>query len=580
MLKRNLNPGDDMKNIFISYCHTDEAWKNKLVSHLKILEKQKLCEIWHDRDIRLGEKWYPAIETALNSAHIAIMMISDAFLNSDFINKEEIPRLRQRREKQGLILIPLFLRHCAWQEVQWLNSLQGFPGDGGFVVEKDGADADVDKKLADFAAKIARMVKENEPGLSSASISRPVPPVQGQGPKPLPEEDLIKPLQARLIEKYDELDDALFTDTAKRLKQLAKKGIDETGREYIHLLEEFFDNRISDAEFEERAGGHKKAGAGENARETPDYDTLARLLKNGELIPFLGPGVLRLSGFPSPGSPGMVKKIAEKVRCPGFADFNPTLPMISQYCRGEKKLNRNLIIDELKSLMHRERRETGQPVDPGPLYQLLGEIKVPVLVVSTSYDDLLEMTFRRKGKRFAVVSQYALHETGGEIGKLQVFRSDKPTEADRLFTPEEISGLRLFDEGYSIIYKIFGHFCLAEGDKAPAFPRGSAGKTSPLLFEEEFFILSRILEKSIPEHFITSLEGSGFLFLGCDLHDWQDRMIAYVISKKWQNHKNSFCICQDPGAYERVFWKSLLSIDIYEAGLDEFVENLSQWMSV
>jgi hypothetical protein len=47
-----VNPGADMKNIFISYCHTDEAWKNKLVSHLKILEKQKLCEIWHDRDIR------------------------------------------------------------------------------------------------------------------------------------------------------------------------------------------------------------------------------------------------------------------------------------------------------------------------------------------------------------------------------------------------------------------------------------------------------------------------------------------------------------------------------------------------
>lgn len=402
---------------------------------------------------------------------------------------------------------------------------------------------------------------------------------QGEPPARISDEELIKQLQARLIDKDDEVNDVVYMDALRRLKQMAKKGIDGLGSEYIDLLREFLDNKITAPEFAERCGAEKKPGATEKA---PDYDTLARLLKNGELIPFLGPGVLRLSGFPSPAAPDMVKKIAEKFQCADFADFNGTLSMISQYCRGEKKLTRKSIIDELRILMHQERGpgHANQAGLPEPLYELLGDIAVPVLVVSTSYDDLLELAFCRKGKRFAVVSQYALHETGAanEMGNLSVQFSDKPGEPDKLYSPEDISRLRLFDEGYSIIYKIFGHFSLGDGDKAAAYPRGKTGNTSPLLFEEEFFSFSRFLEKSIPNHFIRKFQDSGFLFLGYDLHDWQDRLIAYVISKKWKNCINSFSICQNPGSYERVFWKSLLSIDLYEAGLEEFSEKLAEQM--
>lgn len=402
---------------------------------------------------------------------------------------------------------------------------------------------------------------------------------QGEPPARISDEELIKQLQAKLIDKDEEVNDAVYMDAVRRLKQMAKKGIDEPGREYIDLLRKFLDNKITAPEFAERCGAEKKPGPGE---KVPDYDTLARLLRNGELIPFLGPGVLRLSGFASPAAPDMVKKIAEKFQYADFEDFNGTLSMISQYCRGEKKLTRKSIIDELRILMHQERESehSGHAGLPGPLYELLGDIQVPVLVVSTSYDDLLELAFCRKGKRFAVVSQYALHETGApnEMGNLSVQFSDKTGEPDKLYSPEDISRLRLFDEGYSIIYKIFGHFSLGDGDKAVAYPRGKTGNTSPLLFEEEFFSFSRFLEKSIPNHFIRKFQDSGFLFLGYDLHDWQDRLIAYVISKKWKNCINSFSICQNPGSYERVFWKSLLSIDLYEAGLEEFSEKLAERM--
>lgn len=61
-----------MKNIFISYCHKNADWKETLVSHLRLLENQGLCQLWHDRDIALGRDWFPDIDSAINNAHMVI----------------------------------------------------------------------------------------------------------------------------------------------------------------------------------------------------------------------------------------------------------------------------------------------------------------------------------------------------------------------------------------------------------------------------------------------------------------------------------------------------------------------------
>ena len=52
-------------------------------------------------EFRLVKTWYPAIEKALNEASAAILLVSADFLISEFIRNEEIPRLLERREKEG-----------------------------------------------------------------------------------------------------------------------------------------------------------------------------------------------------------------------------------------------------------------------------------------------------------------------------------------------------------------------------------------------------------------------------------------------------------------------------------------------
>ncbi len=110
--------------VFISYSHKDEAWKDRLVTQLKVLQMEGIFEVWDDRRIEAGLDWFPEIEQAIQRAAVAILLISADFLTSNFILGEEIPRLLARRHKEGLRVIPLIVRPCAWKQVSWLARIQ------------------------------------------------------------------------------------------------------------------------------------------------------------------------------------------------------------------------------------------------------------------------------------------------------------------------------------------------------------------------------------------------------------------------------------------------------------------------
>jgi len=127
--------------VFISYSHLDEVWKNRVVSQLKVLSGEGL-EVWDDRRINAGDKWRAEIETALNACDVALLLISAEFLTSGFILKEEIPRLLQRREQEGIRLIPVILKPCQWTKLPWLNPTQARPTDGQPLSGMSEHDAD------------------------------------------------------------------------------------------------------------------------------------------------------------------------------------------------------------------------------------------------------------------------------------------------------------------------------------------------------------------------------------------------------------------------------------------------------
>jgi len=44
--------------IFISYSHKDEEWKDRILTHICIAQKQELFDVWDDRRIEGGEDWF------------------------------------------------------------------------------------------------------------------------------------------------------------------------------------------------------------------------------------------------------------------------------------------------------------------------------------------------------------------------------------------------------------------------------------------------------------------------------------------------------------------------------------------
>ena len=127
--KKPSKPAQQNK-IFISYSHKDEAWKDRLTAHLNVLKRQDLLDFWEDRQILPGGDWYQDIQTAITKAQIAILLISVDFLNSEFILNEELPVLLQKRQDQGLTIIPVIVEPCLWEDVSWLSPINVLPKDG------------------------------------------------------------------------------------------------------------------------------------------------------------------------------------------------------------------------------------------------------------------------------------------------------------------------------------------------------------------------------------------------------------------------------------------------------------------
>ena len=109
---------------FISYSHADRNYLDRLMVHLKPLEKEGLLDIWQDSKIKTGDYWESEIDNALKEANIAILLISADFLASDFIVNNELPPLLINAEVQGTRVVPVILSPCRFARDLSLNRFQ------------------------------------------------------------------------------------------------------------------------------------------------------------------------------------------------------------------------------------------------------------------------------------------------------------------------------------------------------------------------------------------------------------------------------------------------------------------------
>ena len=65
-----------------------------------------------------GAKWYEDITNALQSAKVAILLVSADFLASDFVARKEVSPLLKSAEQKGLKILSVILRPCAFLDTE------------------------------------------------------------------------------------------------------------------------------------------------------------------------------------------------------------------------------------------------------------------------------------------------------------------------------------------------------------------------------------------------------------------------------------------------------------------------------
>ncbi len=141
--------------VFFSYAHEDEALRDKLETHLKTLQRQRIIRQWHDRQIGAGKEWAGEIDQHLESAQIILLLVSADFIASDYCFDKEVKRAMERHRTGTARVIPVILRAVDLDGVPF-NQLQSLPRDRIPVTSWRNQD----EAFTDIAKGIRAVVKE------------------------------------------------------------------------------------------------------------------------------------------------------------------------------------------------------------------------------------------------------------------------------------------------------------------------------------------------------------------------------------------------------------------------------------
>jgi parallel beta-helix repeat protein len=100
--------------VFISYSHQDRAWLEKLKKYLAPLSNQ--LTVWDDEEIKPGVPWRAEIRSALDSARVAVLLVTQDFLNSKFIMNEELPIILEANKAEGLQVLWVAVKASLYKE--------------------------------------------------------------------------------------------------------------------------------------------------------------------------------------------------------------------------------------------------------------------------------------------------------------------------------------------------------------------------------------------------------------------------------------------------------------------------------
>ena len=113
--------------IFCGYAHEDHVLFQQLKTALAVFIRQDAVSVWHDGDLLPGAQWESEIERELNTADIILLLISPAFMASDYCWSKEMQWAIARHSTGEARVIPILLKPTPGWETTPLGALQALP---------------------------------------------------------------------------------------------------------------------------------------------------------------------------------------------------------------------------------------------------------------------------------------------------------------------------------------------------------------------------------------------------------------------------------------------------------------------
>ncbi len=293
------------------------------------------------------------------------------------------------------------------------------------------------------------------------------------------------------------------------------------------------------------------------------YDAMTQLLKRGDIIPCLGPYVAEPTAhIHPPTGTALAQRLAASA---GFSDHTEALPLIAQ--KLQMIAGRGILYDNLRDIY--------QPAfniySPALIHRFLARLPHPLLILSTTYDTLIEDAFDDVGKDYVIVA-HLLHADNLDRGKVVVQYSDRKDAIEKHLPQDLVIDLAK----WSIIYKLHGTFGLYD-------PAIDEDLDSIVVTEEDYLTLVKRLDhpqSTIPNHIARQFKKRMFLFLGYQVREWHDRAMADVIQDKGNFRRiQPYVIHDHTTEFERLYWESK-RVRLLETDVHTFIRELADTIGI
>ena len=109
-------PQPTRAQVFISYSHKDRKWRDELEIQFKPYLRGGSIVSWSDQQIAPGSEWFKEIQSALVNSKVAVLLVTPAFIASDFIHEHELGPLLKGATQGGVKILWVPVRESGYKK--------------------------------------------------------------------------------------------------------------------------------------------------------------------------------------------------------------------------------------------------------------------------------------------------------------------------------------------------------------------------------------------------------------------------------------------------------------------------------